>query len=151
MGSTRPVKSAAQANSNWKAAMSSPQTIQKYQQGVQSVTVSPNQTAASPAAVAKYQSKTAEAVSSGRLAAANSAVPLQRWQSAASNGAARLASGAANGSANQMAAATKMQGAWQAARDAAAAIPDDGTLATAAAKVMASMAAMRQGAGKGNS
>lgn len=151
MASTRPVKSASQANANWKAAMSSPQASQKYQQGVAAVTVSPNQTAASAAAVQKYQTNTAAAANSGRLAAANMAVPLQRWQQAATAGAARLASGAANGSANQMAAATRMAPAWQAARDAAAAIPSDGTLSSASAKVMAAMQAMRQGSGRGNS
>lgn len=150
MASNRPVKSASQANANWKAAMQSPMASQKYQQGVQAVTVSPNATAATPAAVQKYQSKTAEAVASGRLAAANNAVPLQRWQQAAIAGAARLSSGAANGSQNQLNAATRMQSAWQAARDAAAAIPDDGTLASASAKVMAAMQAMRAGAGKSN-
>lgn len=148
MASNRPVKSAQQANANWKAAMQSPQASQKYQQGVQAVQTSPNQTAASPAAVQKYMNRTAEAVSSGKLAAANNAVPLQRWQQAAIAGAARLASGAANGSQNQLNAAQRMQGAWQAARDAAAAIPDDGTTASALAKVAAAMNVMKGAAGK---
>lgn len=151
MARSRPVKTAAQANQNWLSAMQSPQTSAKYTQGIQGVTVSPNQTAASPEAVAKYANRTAEAVSSGRLAAANNAVPLQKWQSGAQAGAARLSSGAATGKQNQMAAATRMQPVWQQARDAAAAIPDDGSLASASAKVMAAMQAMRQGAGKGNS
>lgn len=145
---SRPVKTAQQANANWASAMASPQASQKYTQGVQAVTVSPNQMAATPQAVAKYQQATAAAVASGRMAAANNAVPLDRWKQAAAQGASRLASGASNGKQKQLAAAQKMQVGWQAARDAADAIPSDGTLATAGAKVMAAMAAMKQAAGK---
>lgn len=143
-----PVKTPQQANANWKSAMQAPQTSEKYRQGINSVQTSPNAAAAAPAAVAKYQQKTQEAVTSGRMAAANNAVPLDRWKGAASAGAARLGTGAANGSAKQMAAAQKMAPAWQAARDQAAAIPDDGSEASALAKVAASMRAMKQGAGK---
>jgi len=145
---TRPVKSASVANQNWANAMASPNTQSKYTQGVQAVTQSPNAAAASPSATAKYATATANAVSSGRLAAANNSVSLSTWQQAATAGATALATGAAKGKARQLAAATKLQGAWQAARDAANAIPSDGTLATAAQKVMASMQAMRAAVGK---
>lgn len=143
-----PVKTPQQANANWKSAMQSPQTSAKYTQGINSVQTSPNASAASAQAVAKYQAKTQEAVTSGRLAAANNAVPLDRWKSAAGQGAARLSTGAANGSAKQLAAAQRMAPAWQAARDQAASIPDDGSEASALAKVAAAMRAMKQGAGK---
>lgn len=148
MGSKRPVKTAAQANANWVGAMQSPTTSAKYTQGVDAVTQSPNHAAASAEAQAKYAAKTQEAIASGRMAAANMAVSVDKWKSATKQGAARLSSGAANAREAHMRAANKMAPGWQAARDAASSIPSDGSEASALAKVAAAMRAMKQAAGK---
>lgn len=148
MAKSRPVKTAAQAQTNWANAMSAPTTAQKFTQGVQGVTQSPNAAAASPQAIQKYANSTAQAVASGRLAAGNQAVTLQQWQQAAAAGAASLASGASKGKAKYGVKAQQLQGAWQAARDAANAIPSDGTVATAVAKVQAAITAMKAAVGK---
>jgi hypothetical protein len=143
-----PVKTAAQANANWKARMADATTKQKFVQGVQGVTVSPNSLAAQPQAIQKYLNAVTDAANSGRLAAGNNRVDVNAWKTATASGADRLASGAAAKANKQLAAAQRMQGAWQSARDAAAAIPHDGTLASASAKVMAAMTAMRSAVGK---
>ena len=146
--SSRPVKTAQQANANWKAAMASPTTSAKYTQGVNAVTESPNAKAASPEAQAKYLRKVTDAVQSGRMAQKNSAVGVQKWKDAASKGAARLSTGATNGAQNHMDAATRMQPGWQAARDAANAIPNDGSEQAIAARVLASVREMKRAAGR---
>lgn len=148
MAKRGPVKNASQANQNWVTAMQAPTTSAKYTQGVDAVQQAPNALAATPEAMAKYTANTQAAVASGRMASANQAVTVDKWRSAAKQGAARLSSGAANARAAHMAAAQKMQAGWQAARDGANAIPDDGTEASALAKVAAAIRAMKQAAGK---
>lgn len=143
-----PVKNAQQANANWKAGMQAPQTAAKYQQGVNNVSQSPNAAAASPQAMAKYAQNTQAAIASGRMAAANNAVGLDKWKAAANKGAARLSTGAANNAEKHLAHAQKFQSVWQAQRDAAQAIPHDGSVSSAVARVQAAMQIAKQAAGK---
>jgi hypothetical protein len=85
------MKSAAEAAQNWATAMA--QAGAKYTAGVGRVTQSPNAKAA--AAASSYAAGTANAVASGKFAAANNAVPLSTWQQGCTQkGAQRLASGA---------------------------------------------------------
>lgn len=98
---------AAKAVAKYLQSMASPTTAQNYKDGIAKVTDSPMAKAASAQSQALYAQNTAAAVSSGRMAAALNAVPLQRWKENASNkGAARLASGA-------QAAQQKMQSHFQ--------------------------------------
>lgn len=142
------VKTPAEANNNWVAGMQAPQTATKFQQGVDSVSVAPNALAASPEAMQKYQQNTQAAIASGRMAAANNAVGVDKWKAATKQGAARLSQGAANNRAKHLASVQKMAAGWQQARDNAAAIPNDGSEASIAAKVLASVRAMKAAAGK---
>lgn len=145
---TRPVKTPEQANANWSARMADQTTQQKFVQGVQSVTESPNAKAASPAAQQKYMNATQNAVTSGRMAARNQAVGVDKWKQATAAGAQAMAAGAARKKQKQLDAARRLSAGWQAARDAAAAIPHDGSTQAALAKVAASITAMKAAAGK---
>lgn len=138
---------AAQMAARYAAGMAG--AAQKYTDGVNAVTESPTAKAATPEAQALYLRNIQESVSSGRRAAALQNVSLQQWKDAAvKKGANRLASGA-------QAALPKVQAFFQnwapvfaQASQAAAAIPNDGSIETALAKVRASITVMRQAAGK---
>jgi hypothetical protein len=143
------VKSAAAQNAAWLAAMQAPAAAANYKSGIQATTENPMAKAASPTAQARYLNSVTAAVQSGRMAAKLNAVPMQYWQSQAMNmGSMNLASGARKGSAKQLAAAQRLQSVQQAASDAAAAIPSDGTAATAIAKFTASLQVMMAAKGK---
>jgi hypothetical protein len=136
--STAPVTSAADAASNWAAAMASPTTQTKYTQGVNRVTVSPTAAAASADALNRYQQNTAQAVASGRMAAALNNVSLQAWQAAVAASAGNLSRNAQAKKAKQAAAAVKLQPVWQAMRNAANSLPKGG-VANAVARVQAAL------------
>lgn len=143
------VKSAAAQNAAWLAAMQSPTAAQNYKAGVQGFSGNPMALAASPTAQARYLNSVTAAVQSGRMAAKLNAVPASYWQSQSlASGAMNLAAGARKGSAKQLAAAQRLQAIQQQASDAAAAIPSDGTAATAIAKFSAALQIMMSAKGK---
>jgi hypothetical protein len=143
------VKSAAQIAQNWSAAMQAPTTAQKYAAGVNAVTQSPMAAAATPAAQQKYLASVTAAVNNGHMAAQLNATPLQTWKTNASSTASTsFAKGASKGMPKMTAAMQRMQPGYQAASDAAAAIPNDGTATSISSKVIAAINAMKTAAGK---
>lgn len=141
-----PVASAQQAAQNWQQAMSNGLTSQKYVQGVNNVSEAPNAKAA--AAASQYQMGTANAVASGRYAAANNAVPLSAWKSAAVGKASRLATGAQAAAPKYQQAAARMQPVWQGIRDAVSQMPKGGeanAIARATKAIQMMMAARKGG------
>jgi len=143
------VKSAQTAIDNWNAGMRNPATISKYKAGIAAVTVSPTALAASSAAQQKYLSAVTQAVTSGRMAAKLNGVSLQQWQQQAQNiGANNLSMGAAKGLPKYTAFAQKWQPIWAQASQAAQAIPNDGSMQAALARVQAAITVMKQAAGK---
>jgi hypothetical protein len=142
-------KTAAQMAAAWVSAMQSPNTAAKYKAGIAATTVNPMQLAASPAAQAKYAANTAAAVSSGRMAAALNAVSMQTWQNNASGvGAMALTSGATKATGKVQAHFNKWAPIYAQAKQAAEAIPNDGSMAAALARVQAAITVMKQAAGK---
>lgn len=139
----------ANAAQNWANAMRSAQTKANYIAGVNAVTVSPTSLAASPVAQQRYLTGTQNAVQSGYMAKKLNAVSLQSWQASASGmGATNLSNAATKGAAKVAANFQANAQVYMNASAAAAAIPADGTIATAVAKVQASITAMKQGFGK---
>jgi hypothetical protein len=143
------VATAEMAATNWAAGMGSASAVTKYKQKIQAVSESPMAKAASPAAQQKYLNRTQLAVSSGRMAQRLNAVSLSAWQSQAINiGAMNLANGARKGQAKYSAAAQKLQSLWQQQHSAAQAIPHDGSLGSAMARVQAVVQLAMQYAGR---
>lgn len=138
-----PVTSAADAATNWANAMASPLTTQKYTQGVSRVTVSPTSSAASAESLNRYVQNTAQAVSSGRMAAKLNAVSLQQWQAAVQAASGNLSRNAAVKKQNQANAAAKLQPVWQAMRNAVQNLPKGG-VANAVARVQAALQVQAQ-------
>lgn len=133
----------------WANAMRSATTKANYIAGVNAVTESPTAKAASPTAQQRYLTATQEAVTSGRMAARLNAVTLQQWQAAAAGiGAQNLSNAATKGAAKVTANFQKNMQVYMNASAAAAAIPADGSVSTAVAKVQAAITAMKQGFGK---
>lgn len=142
-------KTAAQMATNWQNAMTNPQTAAKYKAGIQATTVNPMQKAASPEAQQLYLMKTQQAVQSGKMANRLNATPMTTWQNNAANiGSTQLSVGAQKGQAKVVAHFQKWQPIYQQASQAAAAIPKDGTVGTAMAKVQAAMQVMMAAAGR---
>jgi hypothetical protein len=117
------VKDAATMAANWQKGMQ--QAGAKYTQGIQNYQGNPGDVAAQPDRIALYVQNTAAAASSGRLAAALTAPGAgQRWRdNALKFGAQNLATGAAKGLAKYQARATALHAVYQAASDAANALP----------------------------
>lgn len=133
-------KSAQQMADNWTAAMKNPQTAAKYKQGIQGCTVNPMQAAASPQAQALYAQNTAAAVSSGRMANKLNSVPMQLWQQNAANvGSQNLTSGASKGAPKVGSFFQRWAPIFAQASQAAHAIPKDGSINSAIARVTASL------------
>lgn len=85
---------AASGASRWASGMNN--SLQKIKDGVNRVTVAPGQLAA--AAAQKAAANYADAINSGRWAAAVGSVPLEQWKQAMNTtGAQRIASGVAKG------------------------------------------------------
>lgn len=85
---------AEQAVARYMAGMSSSTATAKYKEGVQAVTESPMEKAASPASMDLYLKRVQDSVTSGRRRDRLLAVPLDRYKSNAIAKADRLASGA---------------------------------------------------------
>jgi hypothetical protein len=119
---------------------------ESYKAGIQAVTEAPTQAAARRLDL--YRQRTAEAVDSGRMAAALQSVSLESWKSAAINtGAGRLASGAQKGQARYASFAQKFAPVWSQISQQVQSMPK-GTREAAAARVMAAADAMKAAAGK---
>jgi len=120
-----------------------------YTQGIQNCNVNPMALAATPEAQQRYATGTANAVSSGRMAAKLNATPVTAWKNgAATKGAQNLATGARNASAKTQAAFNSLAGSWQAMRDAANAIQGPKGVQTGIAKVAAALQAQAQALGR---
>lgn len=136
-------KTPQQMADNWTSAMKAPTTAAKYKQGIQGTTVNPMQAAASPAAQQLYAQNTAAAVASGRMAAKLNAVPMSTWQNNAANiGAQNLVSGAAKGSSKVSSFFQRWAPIFAQASAAAHAIPRDGTINSAMARVQATLSVL---------
>jgi len=142
------VASASQILQNWQGAMGNPATAQKYSAGINKVTTSPMEQAASADAEQRYIAGVQAAVNSGKRAAALRAVTLAQWKQQAMNvGAQRLASGATKGTPKYQTALQKWQPIYQEASNAAQSLPKGG-FAQAQARWAASTQVLMAAAGK---
>lgn len=133
-------KTPQQMADNWNSAMRNPQTAAKYKAGIQGTTVNPMQQAASPQAQALYLAKVTDAVQSGRMAAKLNAVPMSTWQNNAANiGSQNLTSGAAKGQAKVQNHFQRWAPIYAQASAAAQAVPKDGSINSAIARVTAAI------------
>lgn len=140
---------AEQAAVRYQQGTSSPNAKQKYIDGINSVTESPMEKAASPAATQLYLNRVQESVSSGRRQQRLRETSISSWKDAATKkGADRLASGAAAAMNKVRAHFQKWMPIYAEAKAAAAAIQKDGTTATAVQKVQAAIDVMKRAAGK---
>lgn len=128
----------------WQQGMSNPQTATNYTNGINAVTESPMAAAATPAAMQAYVAGVQNSVNNGSRAAALNGVSISTWKNNATTvGAQRLASGAQKASPKYLAAMQKWAPLYAQASQAAAAITGPkGNLATALAKVQASLTVM---------
>jgi hypothetical protein len=143
------MKTAQQMSDNWTAAMQNPQTATKYKQGIQATTVNPMALAATPQAEQLYLTKVQQSVASGKRSQKLMSVNPQTWKDNASNiGATQLTVGAQRGKAKVNAHFQKWAAVYQQASDAAKAIPKDGSMGSAMARVQAAIQVMMSAAGK---
>lgn len=145
----RAPKSADQLTSAWVAGMGAPNTAAKYKAGIAGVQDSPMARAASQEAMTKYINNVQASVTSGRRAAALNNASFSDWKNNAMNqGAMALSQGAQKAKNRFSAAMQKMAPAYAQASQAAAAIPHDGSMGSALARVQAAIQVMKQAAGK---
>jgi hypothetical protein len=142
------VAPASQILQNWQQAMANPATAAKYTAGINRVTVSPMEQAASSDAQQRYIQGTQAAVNSGRMANALRSVTLAQWkQQATTVGASGLARGATKGTPKYSQALQKWQAIYQEASNAASALPKGG-MANATARWAAAVTVMMAAAGR---
>jgi len=145
--SPKQVKDAAQINKNWVAAMNAPTTQTKYKDGINRYNGNPMAAAATPEAMQRYTDHVAKSVTSGKRAASlNAADPAMWKQNSLNVGAIGLGTGANKKSAKQLKVAQRWQPIYQAASNAAAAVPNDGGIN--AGKWQAAVQVMQQAKGK---
>jgi hypothetical protein len=141
------MRSAQQMAAKWKAAMASGVASQNYKDGINAYNGNPMAEAATPEAMAKYQNRVNESITSGKrqrkLLAAN---PATWKQNAVTVGAAALASGATKAASKVEAHFQRFGPAYQQASDAAKAIPHDGSTESALARVRAAIQVMKDAA-----
>jgi hypothetical protein len=143
------VKNAQQMADNWSQAMMSPTTANKYKQGIQSTTVNPMALAASPQAEQLYLTRVQQAVTSGKRSQKLMSVNPQTWKDNAVNiGSTQLTVGANKAKPKVAAHFQKWAPVYQQAHDAAMAIPKDGSIGSAMARVQAAIQVMMSAAGK---
>lgn len=131
----------------WLAAMTGSVARQNYVDGIQGCNVNPMALAAD--ADQLYLQQVTDAVNSGRRRTALMAAPPQRWKdNATGKGAQRLADGAKTASPKVVAHFNTWDPIYDQASAAAAAIPKDGTKATAIRKIEAAMDVMMAAAGR---
>lgn len=142
------VKTAAEAASNWSAAMGSSTTQAKYKQGISKYTGNPMAEAAKQESLDLYKSNTAAAVDSGRMAAALQAADQNSWRNnALQYGAANLANGAKKGAAKYQKKADKLASVWAQQRAAVSGMAKGGE-ANAIARVQTAIHLMMAAFGK---
>jgi hypothetical protein len=141
------MKTAQQAMANWIAAMGSPNTAQKYKDGINATTVNPMALAASPEAMDAYLAGVQRSIASGKRAnSLNQADPAQ-WKANAINvGASRLASGAQKAQQKYLKKIAPFAAVWPQMRAAARALPKGG-LANAQARAAAALQVLMTAAG----
>lgn len=142
------VKSPQQSSQNWQQAMSAPATAQKYSAGIDRVTQSPMEQAASAAAMQLYLQRVQDAVTSGRRERALRNADFNVWKTQAKGvGAAGLARGAQKGQGKVQAHFQKWAPIYQQASDAAQSLPKGG-FAAAQARWSASTQVLMSAAGR---
>lgn len=140
-------KTAEEIHQAWLTAMQSQSTKNRYKAGIEKFSGNPMQLAAD--ADQLYLRQVTAAVESGYRRNKLLAVPVSRWKNnALGTGADRLASGALKGAEKQRAAAVKFAPVYAEAAQAAAAIPKDGTEASALARVAVVMQILKRAAGR---
>lgn len=131
----------------WLAALSGSAARQNYVDGINGTTVNPMQLAAD--ADQLFLDRVTDSVNSGRRHRALMAASPQKWkENATGKGASRLAEGAKTAAPAVVAHFQKWDPIYEQARQAAAAIPKDGTTATAMRKVQAAMDVLKAAAGR---
>lgn len=134
------VKSAQAAQDNYVNGVQ--QSADKYLKGAERVTTSPGAAAATPQAMQDYLAGVQKSVTSGKRQR-SLGYSTSDWQAAVrAYGASNYAGSTAKGGPKYGRKAQKLQPAWQAARDAAAAVSGPKGKATALAKVSAAMDVM---------
>lgn len=133
------MKTAQQAVGNWQSAMASPQTSQKYKDGINSTNVNPMALAASPEAMQNYLNGVQRSVDSGKRVRALNAASVADWKNnAIQYGATNLANGAKKAQAKYQRNIAPYAAVWPQMRQAAQALPKGG-LANATARVQAAL------------
>ncbi len=141
------VKTAAQAQAKWVAAMQSPTTQQNYINGINAVSVNPMQLAATPEAEARYIAGIQRAVNNGKRAKKLNAADVGMWkQNATSVGAQNLRSGATKGAPKYGKGIAAYETVWSQMRAAARSLPKGGA-ANAKARANAAIDVIMQAAG----
>lgn len=139
------VVDAATAAQNYQSGMAGASA--KYKQGIQRYQGNPMAEAATPDAEARYLQNVTAASTSGKRARALQAVPVSRWRdNAMTEGANRLTSGAAKAKDKVAAHFQAFTPVYQAASDAANALPKGG-IGNAVARVQAALQVMMSAAG----
>jgi hypothetical protein len=132
----------------WAQRMGAADTVAKYKAGIASLTVSPTATAASPQSMQRYLDGVNQAVTSGKRAAALNAVSLSAFQQAATvKGAAHLGTGAQMGQAKYASGLGKYPAVWSQIQSQLAGMPKGG-LANAMARSQVSIQALMAAAGR---
>jgi hypothetical protein len=143
----RAAKTADQLANSWVSGMQN--AGQRYKDGISNVTESPMAKAAQPDAMNRYLSGVQNSVSSGKRAAALQSADFNQWKQNALNvGAGRLGTGAQKAKSRFQNQMNKWAPVYQQASQAAQAIPHDGSMGSALARVQASMQVMMSAAGK---
>lgn len=143
------MKTAAQMAGNWTKAMQAPSSRQKYIDGINNTTVNPMQLAATDAATQLYLTNVQASVSSGKRQAKLNAANPQTWKNNAVNiGANALSTGASKAQSKVQAHFDKWAPIYAQMSQAAKAIPKDGTVGSAMARVQAAIQVAMQAAGR---
>jgi hypothetical protein len=143
------MKTAADMAKNWTNGMQAPQTRQKYTDGINRTTVNPMQLAATPEATQLYLNNVQASVTSGKRQAKLNAANPQTWKANSVNiGANALSTGAQKALPKVQAHFDKWAPIYAQMSQAAKAIPKDGTLGSAMARVQAAIQVAMQAAGR---
>lgn len=127
--------------------MGSPQTAQKYKDGINGFNGNPMALAATPEAMQAYLDGVQRSIASGKRANSLNQASAATWKNNAINvGAARLASGATKSQAKYAAKIAPYAAVWPQMRAAARALPKGG-LANATARAAAALQVLMTAAG----
>ncbi len=139
-------KSAEQIAKRWQDAMASPQTAQRYRDGIDATTVNPMELAAQQDQF--YLQQVQASVTSGKRAQRLRETPLSAWKDGAKNkGAGRLSSGAQQSAPKYRAALQKWAPIYAQVSSEVAQMPKGG-LANAQARANRAIEIMMAAAGR---